>query len=267
MVMNPGVAEEGVAAVERALTVLAAFDEHSPELTLAELAHRTCLYKSTISRLLVSLRKRGFVERTDSGHYRIGPQAWRVGSLFALDLTLEKILLPIMEELSNQTRESVSYYVPLLDTKPPMRLCLLRVHPPRRIRDVFHVGSRLPISKGAGGLIFRAFTHPFHKEDDSIRAERVAVSWGDIDPEVCALAAPVMGPDGQLVGALVLSAPSIRHDRSWGEAVKPLVLAAADKATKALKPLRMISVPNAPKGFEHESARFETLGFPANPGE
>ena len=91
-------AEEGVAAVERALSILRAFDERSPALTLAELASRTGLYKSTISRLLVSLRRCGFVERDSLGRHRIGPQAWSVGSLFAVDLTLEKILRPIMED-------------------------------------------------------------------------------------------------------------------------------------------------------------------------
>ena len=78
--------EEGVAAVERALAILGAFDEGSPVLTLAELASRTGLYKSTISRSLASLRRCGFIERDGSGRYRIGPQAWRVGSLFAVDL-------------------------------------------------------------------------------------------------------------------------------------------------------------------------------------
>ncbi len=36
-------AEEGVAAVERAVSILRAFDERSPALTLAELASRTGL--------------------------------------------------------------------------------------------------------------------------------------------------------------------------------------------------------------------------------
>ena len=45
------VAEGGLAAVERALSILEAFGEADDELTLAELAKRTGLYKSTILRL------------------------------------------------------------------------------------------------------------------------------------------------------------------------------------------------------------------------
>src|SRR3546814_12901057 len=48
---------EGVAAVERALTILAAFEQASEPLTLSELSRRSGLYKSTALRLLESLRK------------------------------------------------------------------------------------------------------------------------------------------------------------------------------------------------------------------
>jgi len=119
--------ESGVAAAERALAVLAAFDEDAPVLTLAKLAARTGMGKSTLLRLLVSLVRTGFIERHDDGTYRIGSQAWRVGSLFTLDLSLEKILLPIMEQLAARTKESVAFYVRLEGVTPPTRICLLRV--------------------------------------------------------------------------------------------------------------------------------------------
>ncbi len=228
----------GVAAVDRALSILAVFDEHSPVMTLAEIASRTGLYKSTILRLLVSLERGGFVERASDGRYQIGAEAWRVGSLFTRDLTLGKILLPIMKALSQETKESVAFYIPLPGAKPPMRMCLLRVDAPRSVRHIFHVGSRLPIDKGAGGRVIRAFTDPSYPNDDAIRAQRADFSWGELDPEVGSVSAPVMGPNGLLIGSLVLSTPCVRHDRSWLEAMKPVVIAAADKATQNFKHLR-----------------------------
>jgi DNA-binding IclR family transcriptional regulator len=255
MMGNSPAAEEGVAAVERALSIVSAFDEDSPILTLAELASRTGLYKSTTSRLLVSLRRCGFIERDHVGRYRIGPQAWRVGSLFAVDLTLEKILRPIMDELSAATRESVSYYVPLPETKPAMRMCVLRVDPMRRIRDNFHVGNRLPMDVGAGGLVIRAFVPPYRKEDDIIRKVRACVSWGDIDAEVCAVGAPVLGPDGRAIGALVLSAPSVRHDIAWANSMKAVMRAAADKAAQSLRLLGNFSAPATPEEIKGDVTR------------
>jgi DNA-binding IclR family transcriptional regulator len=239
-------AEGGVAAVERALSVLAAFDERASALTLAELATRTGLYKSTILRLVVSLERAGFIDKGSDGRYRIGVQAWRVGSNFTLDL--EKLFLPTMESLSAETGESVSFYVPVSGAKPPMRMCLLRVDPERRIRDTFHIGNLLPTDKGASGIVIRIFSTPFDKADDALRAEGAYITWGDIDPEICAISAPVMGPN-ELAGALVLSAPSIRHDRKWAESTKGLVIAAARRISESLVPLRNFPFPQIAESY------------------
>jgi hypothetical protein len=64
--LNESVADEnaapgGVAAVDRALSVLGAFQDGDAALSLAELAERTRLYKSTVLRLLASLEHGGWV--------------------------------------------------------------------------------------------------------------------------------------------------------------------------------------------------------------
>jgi DNA-binding IclR family transcriptional regulator len=234
------------------MAVLVAFDEDGPALTLAALASRTGFGKSTLLRILVSLERTGFIERCNDGRYCIGAQAWRVGSLFTLDLSLEKILLPIMEQLAAEMRESVAFYVPLWGVKPPTRMCLLRVSAPRRVQNMYYVGHRLPLSAGgAGGRIIRAFTDPTHKEDNAIRTEGVYASWAEVDPEVCAVGAPVLGPQRRFIGALLLSAPCIRHDRRWLERMKPVVIEAAAKASRDLRALRGVEgalLQGAPSG-------------------
>jgi DNA-binding IclR family transcriptional regulator len=134
-----------------------------------------------------------------------------------------------------------------------MRMCLLRVAAPRRVRDIFHVGNRLPMDKGAGGRVIRAFTDPSHPEDDVIRATRSYSAWAELDPEVCAVGSPVMGPEGRILGALVLSAPSARHDRGWLEAMTPIVVAAADEASRNLKPLAALTISSTPEVFPDHS--------------
>ena len=253
----------GVAAVERALAVLTAFDESASALTLAQLASRTGLYKSTILRLLVSLERTGFIDQGSDGRYRIGLQAWRVGSHFTLDL--EKLLLPTMEPLSAETGESVSFYVPVLGTKPAMRMCLLRVDPRRRVRDTFHVGAYLPMDKGASGIVIRAFSKPFQEEDEAVRATGVHITWGDIDPEICAISAPVMGADG-LVGAIVLSAPSNRHDQQWAELTKVFVIAAAQKVSESLIPLRNYPFPKIVESYAQRFVPSRPIAMAANRG-
>ncbi|MEJ1978747.1 MAG: helix-turn-helix domain-containing protein [Acetobacteraceae bacterium] len=69
----------GVASVERALSVVAAFAASTSPLTLAELARATGLYNSTVLRLLVSLERGGYVVRGGDGRYGLGTMAFRLG--------------------------------------------------------------------------------------------------------------------------------------------------------------------------------------------
>src|SRR5690606_28295211 len=73
---------EGVAAVDRALAILSAFTPADRTITLAELARRTGLYKSTILRLSNSLMSAGFMEKLESGHYRLGAAVFRLGTVY-----------------------------------------------------------------------------------------------------------------------------------------------------------------------------------------
>ncbi len=184
-------------------------------------------------RLLASLQRRGFVVRGEDGLYRIGEEARRIGALFLHELRIEERLPPIMRRLSDRTEESVSFYVPRTDLDPPMRVCVLRVDGPRSVRDTTSVGDRLPFDRGSTGRLLRAFVGG-SPGDAPIRSARVVASWGDRDPEICGISALVSGPNGRLVGALTLSAPTARHDRAWVDAMKPAVVAAADEASRAL---------------------------------
>ena len=67
-----GVKDGGVAAVDRALSILAAFEDGNRQLELAELARRTGLYKSTLLRLAVSLERGGMLRRGADGAFQIG---------------------------------------------------------------------------------------------------------------------------------------------------------------------------------------------------
>ncbi|MDB5815669.1 MAG: IclR family transcriptional regulator [Rhodocyclales bacterium] len=75
-------AQSGVAAVDRALLILSAFREDDVSLSLALLARRTGLYKSTILRLLQSLLRAGYVVRLPEGSYVVGPEPARLARMF-----------------------------------------------------------------------------------------------------------------------------------------------------------------------------------------
>ena len=198
----------GVAAVDRALSILEAFSDKDESLSLAELAVRTGLYKSTILRLIQSLQRFSYITRATDGGYLIGPGVWRVGALFIRGLRIEERLMPILIELADQAGESVSFYIPVTNPPPPARICLLRVDSPHEVRHNVRKGDRLSLDVGAGGRVIRAFLLPVYPEDDGIRETHVCTTWGSRNPEVWGIAAPVFGMDNELVGSLSLSGPT-----------------------------------------------------------
>ena len=73
--------DSGVSAVERALSLLDAFNELDYALTLADLARRTGLYKSTILRLAESLQRMGYLKRLADGSFQLGAAPLRLGAI------------------------------------------------------------------------------------------------------------------------------------------------------------------------------------------
>lgn len=197
----------GVAAVERALSILQAFREGSGAATLHELAQRTGLYKSTILRLLASLERFDCVLHLSDGRYQLGPMLMHLGSLYQRTLKLEDHIIPVLRQLVNVSGESASFYVP----QRSQRLCLFRIDSPHGVRDHVQAGDLLPIDRGAAGRVLLAFG------DDASRrlpaTDSVIISFGERDRETAAAAAPVFGPAGAAIGALCISGPLSRFSK------------------------------------------------------
>lgn len=99
---------QSVQSVDRALDLLAAVaaSEHAP--TVAELAERCSINRSTAWRLLATLESHGMVERaTTSSGYRVGYGAVRLGAA-ADEASVVRRVRPVLEDLSAATGETVS---------------------------------------------------------------------------------------------------------------------------------------------------------------
>jgi len=72
----------GVAAVDRAFKILAAFETSNGILPLSEIAQRTGLYKSTILRITTSMERAGFLVRLPDRRFAVGPQLRRLALLY-----------------------------------------------------------------------------------------------------------------------------------------------------------------------------------------
>lgn len=223
---DPG---EGVAALDRAIAVLNAFTAADRSLSLAEIAQRTGLYKSTILRLAGSLLRARLLDRLEDGRYRIGPGAFRLGALYQRSVVASDILLPVMRDLADFSQESVAFYV----RAGELRTCLYRIESKHPIRYTVREGDVLPLGVGSGGRVLLAFSGEAGEPYETIRNKFHFVALGDRDPETAGISAPVFGPGGGILGALTLAGPRSRVNAEFLRAmVKPLLQAAA-RATRA----------------------------------
>jgi DNA-binding IclR family transcriptional regulator len=98
-----------VRSVDRAAALLLALGECVGEAGVTELARRLGLHKSTASRLLATLQRRGLVEQDEeSGKYRLGLVVIRLAERAERTLDLRGIAMPELERLARTTRETVT---------------------------------------------------------------------------------------------------------------------------------------------------------------
>jgi DNA-binding IclR family transcriptional regulator len=200
--LGAGMSEaRGVDAVDRALSILSCFPTGQKALSLAEVAARTGLYKSTILRLAASLQNGGYLVRNAEGRFRLGPAAWRIGAAYRSNFTLSDVMRTELKRVSDETGETASYYV----REGESRICLFRSEPTRSIRHTVVEGVHMPVSLGASGKVLTLWSEECPDTDRHLRDTGYAVSLGERDPEVAAVAIPIIVGAFRPLGALSVS--------------------------------------------------------------
>ncbi|MGA7810016.1 IclR family transcriptional regulator, partial [Bradyrhizobium sp.] len=200
-------------------------------LSLAELARRTGLYKSTLLRLMASLQEYGYLAQLSDGRYHLGPTPFRLGAVYQRANNLHDHVMPVLRQLVAAGTESSSFHV-RHDAR--RRLCIFRVDSQHSTLDRVEAGMLLPLDHGAAGKVLLAFDGEKGKPFDKIRADCIATSFGERDPDCAGMACPIFGPDRKLAGALSLSGPKLRFTRENIGTMSALLLKAAIRLTSSL---------------------------------
>lgn len=216
----------GSATADRALALLGTFEAAESELSLAELASRTGLYKSTALRLLHSLEGAQFVLRTQHGTYRLGREIPRLNAVYEAADSLQAAVMPVLRSLVERTEETAALHV----RRGQHRVRLFWIDSPRALREHIVLGEELPLDRGSGGQVLAAYSGQRGKIYETIRRQGYAVSIGERVPELSGISAPVFGSRGELVGALTLTMPTQRWKAGW----RPIVVKEANRLTEAV---------------------------------
>jgi DNA-binding IclR family transcriptional regulator len=220
----------GVAAVERAVSLLEAFTERDTSLSLGELARRTELDKATVLRIARSLAKSNMLMRNEDASWRLGPKLVRLGAIYQSTFHPAAIIEPLLGELSDRTEESAALYVREGDN----RVCLFRHDSNRSIRHSARVGDTFPLDRGAPGRVILAFDGGNDPLADVICARGWHYTCGERNPEIASLAAPIFRDGRNLFGSLALTGPPSRLDEEAVTKHLPILLDGAARRSAAM---------------------------------
>lgn len=206
------------------MTVLTAFRIGDAALSLAELANRTGLIKSTIMRLVVSLEKYGLVTRLADGNYILASEVVRLNAVYQDSHDVGRHIMPRLHQLTEQSGETASFYV----KHGAYRLCQYRVNSPHRLRLHLQPGDMRPMDQAAGALalqtpyaVAKAGIIPFY-------------SCGATDPHASSVALPIYDAQEELLGAIVISGPANRLSLERAQTLYDVLRESADELTRSL---------------------------------
>jgi IclR family transcriptional regulator, acetate operon repressor len=241
-----------VQSLDRAISLLEIVSS-ADGVTLSEIARRAELPNSTVHRLLATLQKRGLVDHDPaSGFWTVGIGLFRVGSAYLRIRKLPDIGRPVIREMLRETGETVN--LSMLDGAELVCVAQAESHAP--VRAFFRLGRRLPIHASAAGkailaasepmarrerinaLALERFTPGTHVTQSALLSDLAEVArqgWAVDDEEhtlgMRCVAAAIRDEWSEPVGAISVSAPSVRMPAERLAAVGTLVRAAAERLT------------------------------------
>ncbi|RPD94653.1 IclR family transcriptional regulator [Candidatus Pantoea deserta] len=195
---------EGVVAVEKALSLLDCFKPGEESLTLTALAQASGQHKTTVYRLMNSLERMHYVIRRENGCYSLGPRLLYLGKLYEQSFHLAHIVQPELHALAASTGESASWYI----IEEGQRLCLFRAESSEGLRETRLAGSSLPLDNSAIGQVLRywGLREPLFDRPPELPLYTAGIR----DPHIAALSLPVFGEGDTLAAALAITGPVSR---------------------------------------------------------
>jgi DNA-binding IclR family transcriptional regulator len=230
-----------VGAVQRAFSVLDALAEADTELGTNEIARRTGINASSVSRLLATLVAGGLVEHVqDSGRYRLGLRLLQLGNVVLARLDLRQIARPHLQALVESTGETATLSAP--GERDAVTVDF--VQSPSSVQGVARLGRPSIAHATATGKVLLAYGgRPLPQgqlktytertitqraalaaELERIRDRGYAYNFGEREDDLHAIAAPVWGSRAELAAIIGVQGPASRFGQEAMEtAIRPLL--------------------------------------------
>ena len=235
---DPGVpVKPSVQVLERMFTLIDILASREEAISLKEISEKTHLHPSTAHRILNDLTIGRFVDRPESGSYRLGMRLLELGNLVKARLSVRDAALTPMRALHKLIQQPVNLSMRQGDEI----VYVERAYSERSGMQVVRaIGGRAPLHLTSTGKLFLAAEEAqrvrayatrtglaghtrnsitqlpaLERELVSARQSGVARDNEELELGVRCMAAGIYDDQGKLVAGLSISSPADRLDDSW----------------------------------------------------
>jgi DNA-binding IclR family transcriptional regulator len=244
-----------ITALQRGLRILHLFSESSRSLTAKQVAALSRLPVSTVHRFLANLVAAGFLNRDAEGAHCLGIACFSIGQAAAGQLDIRRLSLPYLQELNQQTRETIhltvrhglsAVYVEKLDSPEPLRI-------------YSRIGGSVPLYCTAVGKVLLAYM-PGEEQDRvlpqlelkrltsnsvgnlqelktelyRVKKNGFASDLEEHELHIRCVAAPIWDHTGNVHSSLSITAPAFRMPVTRLRQLAPMIQAAGRKISAEL---------------------------------
>lgn len=241
----------GVKAIETGMRLLVALSEDPSPQMLKTIAARASMHPAKAHRYMVSYLRTGLVQRdSETGHYRLGPLAIRIGVAALGSLNIVRVAASEVTRLRDELGVTVSLAVWSL--QGPTHVLIEEAN--KLVIAKSRLGSTLPLLTSATGRLFSAYLPEYVTQDlieaelmsqarsatkraklrtdfyrtlDEVRRHGLSQSLGSLSPGIHSLSGVIRDHRDSVAAALTILAPAGEFDSALGgEPAKALQAAA-----------------------------------------
>jgi IclR family transcriptional regulator, acetate operon repressor len=228
---------QGTTAIDRGADLLVRVLESEQPVALTELASAAGLPKSTASRLVSALERRGLIEQDgERGRLRPGPAILRVAERGMLERNIVEMSRPALDALSQASGETINLAVPGPDGVEH----IAQVDSRHFLGAGQWLGRSVGYEHSANGKVFAAFGRAPAEESAAreelaaVRRRSLATSIDELEVGLSAMAAPVRGARGEVIAALSISGPTLRMTPARIRELQPILTREARTLSRRL---------------------------------
>ncbi len=247
----------GPRAMSRVLKLMSVLAQAPEGLSLTDLAAALDTAKSTLLASLKPLAADDFLV-VEGSLYRLGPRAFRLAAEIGSAWSLPRTLRGYLRTLADRSGETVGLAV--LDAEMRRTVYVDVIESARPVRYALKIGISGPLHSTAAGRVLLAHQPAAYQEAflksgklaaftsrttteaaklaeqlERVRRDGYWLSIGESIEDSAAIAAPVFGPNGEILAALTIGAPSDRMQTN-ADALRAAVVEVAAHASGRAEP-------------------------------